>query len=67
MFWAGFTDPDGDKLLGGTVPPTVDANGVVTSIGYTIPNQTTLLQLLLYSHLYLISQQPANWKMQIFQ
>jgi hypothetical protein len=22
---AGFTDPDGDKLLGGTVPPTVDA------------------------------------------
>jgi hypothetical protein len=29
---------DGDKLLGGTVPPTVDANGVVTSIGYTIPS-----------------------------
>jgi hypothetical protein len=38
VFEAGFTDPDGDKLLGGTVTPTVDANGVVTSgIGYTIP------------------------------
>jgi hypothetical protein len=31
VFEAGFTDPDGDKLLGGTVTPTVDANGVVTS------------------------------------
>jgi hypothetical protein len=61
MFFAGFTDPDGDKLLGRTVPPTVDANGVVTSgIGYTIPNPNYIIAALLYSHLYLISQQPAN-------
>jgi hypothetical protein len=30
------------------------------------PNPTTLLQLLLYSHLYLISQQPANGKCKYF-
>ena len=38
---AGFTDPNGDGLLGAQVPPTVDViNGLVTSgtDGYTAPN-----------------------------
>jgi gliding motility-associated-like protein len=40
---AGFIDGNGDGLLGNT-PPTVDANGVVTSdIGYTTPNQNYII------------------------
>jgi gliding motility-associated-like protein len=36
---AGFTDANGDGILGSITPPTVDANGLVTSgIGYTTPN-----------------------------
>ncbi len=36
---AGFTDANGDGLLGGIAPPTVDLNGIVTSgIGYSTPN-----------------------------
>jgi hypothetical protein len=44
FFEAGFTDPDGDKLLGGTVPPTVELMELLSGIGNTKPNQT-LLQL----------------------
>ncbi len=40
---AGFIDGNGDGLLGNT-PPTVDANGVVTSdIGYTTPIQNYII------------------------
>ena len=36
---AGYLDSNGDGLLGGTAPPTVNANGIVTSgIGYGNPN-----------------------------
>jgi gliding motility-associated-like protein len=36
---AGFADPNNDGLLGAVVPPTVDANGIVTSgIGYSTPS-----------------------------
>lgn len=36
---AGFLDANSDGILGSIAPPTVDANGLVTSgIGYTIPN-----------------------------
>ena len=41
---AGFLDSNGDGLLGGIAPPTVDPNGIVTSgIGYTIPNPNYLM------------------------
>ena len=40
---AGFTDADGDGLLGGLAPPTIDLNGIVTSgIGYSTPNANYL-------------------------
>ncbi|SHG95398.1 gliding motility-associated C-terminal domain-containing protein [Flavobacterium fluvii] len=36
---AGFLDANGDGILGATTPPTINANGLVTSgIGYTTPN-----------------------------
>ena len=36
---AGFLDANGDGILGSSAPPTVDANGLVTSgVGYTTPN-----------------------------
>lgn len=37
---AGFSDPNGDGILGSITPPTVDSKGLVTSRtnGYTTPN-----------------------------
>lgn len=36
---AGFLDPNNDGILGATTPPTINANGQVTSgVGYTTPN-----------------------------
>lgn len=42
---AGFLDPDGDGQLGAIIPPSHNANGVVTSgtNGYTIPNTNYIL------------------------
>ncbi|MFV5695578.1 T9SS type B sorting domain-containing protein [Flavobacterium sp. LB3P122] len=41
---AGFLDANGDGILGSITPPTVDANGLVTSgMGYTIPNPNYIM------------------------
>ncbi|MFV8465009.1 T9SS type B sorting domain-containing protein [Flavobacterium sp. LB1P62] len=41
---AGFLDANGDGILGSIAPPTVDANGLVTSdIGYTAPNPNYIM------------------------
>jgi len=42
---AGFSDPDNDGILGSAAPPTVNANGIVTSSvnGYTSPDPNYLM------------------------
>ncbi|PJJ07163.1 gliding motility-associated-like protein [Flavobacterium sp. 1] len=41
---AGFLDANGDGILGSVIPPTVNANGKITSgVGYTIPNNNYIL------------------------
>jgi gliding motility-associated-like protein len=53
---AGYLDSNSDGFLGGTVPPTVDANGLVTSgTGYANPNSDYIT-----SAPITISTQPQN-------
>ncbi|MDX6183355.1 T9SS type B sorting domain-containing protein [Flavobacterium sp. Fl-77] len=53
---AGFTDGNNDRILGAISPPTVNANGVVTSgAGYTNPNTNYTIAAPI-----IINNQPEN-------
>jgi hypothetical protein len=60
VFEAGFTDPDGDKLLGELLLQLLMLMELLRAALVIQYQSNYIIAALLYSHLYLISQQPAN-------